>query len=34
MYFNWLAIPAVGLGEVYNVDKNVWQYASNMGMMF
>jgi hypothetical protein len=34
MYFSRLAIPGVGLGAAYNVDKNIWQYAFNMGMTF
>jgi outer membrane protein assembly factor BamA len=34
MYFSKLAIPGAGLGAAYNVDKNVWQYAFNIGMMF
>jgi hypothetical protein len=34
MYFSRLAMPGIGLGGAYNVDKNVWQYAFNMGMTF
>jgi outer membrane protein assembly factor BamA len=34
MYFSKLALPAVGLGGSYNVAKNTWQYAFNMGMQF
>ncbi|MDR0526711.1 MAG: hypothetical protein LBG79_02670, partial [Spirochaetaceae bacterium] len=34
MYFSRLAMPGMGLGAAYNVDKNVWQYAFNMGMTF
>jgi hypothetical protein len=34
MYFSGLALPAMGLGEAYNVDKNTWQFAFNMGMAF
>jgi hypothetical protein len=34
MYFSRLAMPGMGLGAAYNVDKNIWQYAFNMGMTF
>jgi hypothetical protein len=34
MYFSRIAIPGVGLGGAYNVDKNTWQYAFNMGISF
>jgi hypothetical protein len=34
MYFSKVAIPGMGLGAAYNVDKNVWQFAFNIGMMF
>jgi hypothetical protein len=34
MYFSRLALPAVGLGGAYNVDKNTWQFAFNIGMSF
>jgi hypothetical protein len=34
MYFSGLAIPGVGLGGAYNVDKNTWQFAFNVGMLF
>jgi hypothetical protein len=34
MYFSRVAIPGVGLGAAYNVDKNAWQYAINAGMTF
>jgi hypothetical protein len=34
MYFSKLALPAVGLGGAYNVAKNTWQYAFNMGISF
>jgi hypothetical protein len=34
MYFSKLALPAVGLGGAYNVSKNAWQYAFNVGMTF
>jgi hypothetical protein len=34
MYFSRVAMPGVGLGAAYNVDKNVWQYAINAGMTF
>jgi hypothetical protein len=34
MYFNKIAIPGMGLGGAYNVDKNVWQFAFNIGMAF
>jgi hypothetical protein len=34
MYFSRLAMPGMGLGAAYNVDKDIWQYAFNMGMTF
>jgi hypothetical protein len=34
MYFSGLALPAMGLGGAYNVDKNTWQFAFNIGMAF
>jgi hypothetical protein len=34
MYFSRIAIPGMGLGAAYNVDKNTWQFAFNIGMMF
>jgi hypothetical protein len=34
MYFSKLDFPSMGLGGAYNVDKNVWQYAFNVGMAF
>jgi hypothetical protein len=34
MYFSGVALPAMGLGGAYNVDKNIWQYAFNVGMSF
>jgi hypothetical protein len=34
MYFNRIAIPGMGLGGAYNADKNTWQFAFNIGMMF
>jgi hypothetical protein len=34
MYLHRIAIPGVGLGGAYNVDKDIWQYAFNIGMMF
>jgi hypothetical protein len=34
MYLNRVAIPGVGLGGAYNVAKNSWQYAFNIGMSF
>jgi outer membrane protein assembly factor BamA len=34
LYLNRVAIPAVGIGGAYNVDKNVWQYAVNVGVQF
>jgi hypothetical protein len=34
MYLSRVAIPGVGLGGAYNVDKNTWQYAFNIGMAF
>jgi hypothetical protein len=32
MYFSRLALPALGLGGAYNVDKEAWQFAFNIGM--
>jgi hypothetical protein len=34
MYFSSVALPGVGLGGAYNIDKNIWQYAFNIGMSF
>jgi outer membrane protein assembly factor BamA len=34
MYLNRIAIPGIGLGAAYNVDKKVWQYAFNIGATF
>ncbi|MFP3042213.1 hypothetical protein LQZ19_10395 [Treponema primitia] len=34
MYFSKVAFPGMGLGGAYNVDKNTWQYAFNVGMAF
>jgi hypothetical protein len=34
MYFSKLAIPGIGLGAAYNVDKNNFQFAANIGMAF
>jgi hypothetical protein len=34
VYFSGLALPAMSLGGAYNVDKNTWQYAFNVGMTF
>jgi hypothetical protein len=34
MYFSGLALPAIGLGGAYNVDKHTWQFAFNIGMAF
>jgi hypothetical protein len=34
MYFSKIAFPGMGLGAAYNVDKDTWQYAFNIGMMF
>jgi hypothetical protein len=34
MYFSRLAMPGMGQGAAYNVDKNVWQFAFNMWMPF
>jgi hypothetical protein len=34
MYFSRLAFPGLGLGGAYNVARNTWQYAFNMGMSF
>jgi outer membrane protein assembly factor BamA len=34
MYLSGIAIPAVGLGGAYNVDKNTWQYAASIGVAF
>jgi hypothetical protein len=34
VYFSGLALPAISLGGAYNVGKNTWQYAFNIGMAF
>jgi outer membrane protein assembly factor BamA len=34
MYLSGIAIPAVGLGGAYNVDKKTWQYAASIGVAF
>jgi hypothetical protein len=34
MYLSGIAIPAVGLGGAYNVDKDTWQYAASIGVAF
>ena len=34
VYFSKLALPGMGLGMAYNVNKNVFQYALNMGISF
>jgi outer membrane protein assembly factor BamA len=34
VYFSGLALPAMSLGGAYNVDKNTWQFAFNIGMTF
>jgi hypothetical protein len=34
MYLSRVAIPGIGLGGAYNVDKNTWQFAFNIGMSF
>jgi hypothetical protein len=34
LFLNRVAIPAIGLGGAYNVSKNTWQYAFNVGMNF
>jgi hypothetical protein len=34
MYLSGIAIPAVGLGGAYNADKNTWQYAASVGVVF
>jgi hypothetical protein len=34
MYLSRVAIPGIGLGGAYNVAKNTWQYAFNVGMVF
>jgi hypothetical protein len=34
MYLSGVALPAVGLGGAYNVDKNTWQYAASVGVAF
>jgi outer membrane protein assembly factor BamA len=34
MYLSKVALPGIGLGVAYNVDKNFFQYAVNMGMTF
>ena len=34
LYFNRLVVPGVGLGGAYNVRKNSFQFAFNIGMFF
>jgi hypothetical protein len=34
MYLSRVALPGIGLGGAYNVDKNTWQFAFNIGMTF
>jgi hypothetical protein len=34
VYFSGLTLPAMGLGWTYNVDKDSWQFAFNMGLTF
>jgi hypothetical protein len=34
LYLNRVAIPGIGLGGAYNVAKNTWQYAFNVGVTF
>jgi hypothetical protein len=34
LYLNRVAIPGVGLGGAYNVARNAWQYAVNVGVQF
>jgi hypothetical protein len=34
LYLNRVALPGVGLGGAYNVARNAWQYAVNVGVTF
>jgi hypothetical protein len=34
LYLSRVAIPGIGLGGAYNVAKNTWEYAFNIGMQF
>jgi hypothetical protein len=34
MYLSRVAIPGIGLGGAFNVDKDTWQFAFNIGMSF
>ena len=34
LYFNRLAVPGIGLGGAYNVARNSFQFAFNIGMSF
>jgi hypothetical protein len=34
LYLNRVALPGVGLGGAYNVTRNAWQYAVNVGVQF
>jgi hypothetical protein len=34
LYLNKVAFPGMGAGAAYNVDKNKWQFAFNIGMSF
>ena len=34
LYFNRLAVPGIGLGGAYNVGRNSFQFAFNIGMFF
>jgi hypothetical protein len=34
MYLSRVALPDIGLGAAYNVGKNTFQYAANVGMTF
>ncbi|MCL2190389.1 MAG: hypothetical protein FWB79_00175 [Treponema sp.] len=34
LYFNRLAVPGIGLGGAYNVARNSFQFAFNIGMFF
>jgi hypothetical protein len=34
VYFSKVALPGMGLGVAYNVNKNIFLYAVNMGISF
>lgn len=34
MYLSKVALPGIGLGVAYNIGKNTFQYAANVGMAF